>query len=405
MWLFVFWICVAAVAYNYVGYPILLYFLVTFSQVKSDFHFLVDRTSRRCARIPNHTPRVAILVAAYNEEEVIRAKVQNTLQIDYPPSSLELMIGLDAPTDSTAEILSELQCPQCRVIEFSVRRGKLAVIRDLAEKTSADILVFTDANTLLNPECIRNLTRHFADPEVGAVSGEEIRLARTGIEPSTESWYWRYESALKFLENRLNCMLGANGSVYAVRRSLFKTQDSIVEDFQVPLEIRFAGYRVVYDPEVVATEDLAPTFAAHFERRVRLGAGSYQTLFKNLKCLNPFRGLPAFSYFSHKVLRWLTPFFLLIAFLVNVRLVARPIFAALLMMQLAFYSLASLGYFQKKRGKSNKVFSIPFGFSYMNLALLVGFYRYVTGRQATAWRVTPRHPSSRPAPAETRQGQ
>lgn len=405
-WQVIFWISVACVAYNYIGYPILLYVLVTLSRVKSDVLFLITRTSRRCALVPNYLPRVAILASAHNEEDVIQAKVENTFQIDYPADKLELLLGLDAPTDSTAELLSTLQSRRCHVFHFPIRRGKLAVIRDLAQRTSAEILVLTDANTILRPDCIKNLIRHFANPQVGVVSGEEIRLARLGTEPLSESLYWRYESALRFLESRLNCLLGANGAVYAVRRALFcVTKDSIVEDFQIPMEIRFAGYRVIYDPEVVAFEDLAPTFASHLERRVRVSAGNYQTLFNNPKCLNPLRGLPAFSYFSHKVLRWLTPFFILIAFLSNIWIASRPAFAALLVMQTAFYSMAIFGYFQKKHEKSNKLFSIPFGFGYMNLALILGFCRYLTGRQMTAWKVTPRCTEPKPASVQTPQGQ
>lgn len=401
-WLMIFWVSVGSMVYNQIGYPIVLYFLVTAWRIKSDLRFLVTRASRRCALVPDYRPRVAILVSLHNEEHVIRPKIENTRDINYPADQLELLLGLDAPTDSTAEILRDVQDRQCRIFHFPIRRGKLAVIRDLAQQTSADILMFTDANTMLNPDCIRNLIRHFADPQVGAVTGEEIRLAKHAGAPSTESLYWRYESVLRLLESRLNCVLGANGAVYAVRRSLFcATKDSIVEDFQVPLEIRFAGYRVIYDPEVVAEEDLAATFSAHFERRIRLGAGNYQTLFNNPKCLNPLRGLPAFSYFSHKVLRWLTPFFLLLALLSNIWLASRPLFALLLGMQLAFYVTAILGYFHRKREKSSKFLTIPFGFVYMNLALLCGFHRYVTGKQNRAWKVTPRCAPAKPASVDT----
>jgi len=201
-------------------------------------------------------------MSVYNEEAVIRAKVKNLLEIDYPSDRLEFLLGLDAPVDSTSELLSQTPSSRLCVFPFQTRRGKLAVFVDLAGRTSAEILVFTDANTMLEKNCIRNLVRHFADPRVGAVSGEEIRVVTPGIDPGGESLYWQYESALKILESRLNCSLGGNGAALAIRRSLFHPRkQSIVEDLQIPLEIRFNGYRVVYDPEAVAVEEIAPNFS------------------------------------------------------------------------------------------------------------------------------------------------
>jgi cellulose synthase/poly-beta-1,6-N-acetylglucosamine synthase-like glycosyltransferase len=264
--------CMAAVIYHYAGYPLLLFLVAELSQAKSDVLYLFSRKSRRCMFRSDYLPRVALLVSAYNEAAVIKAKVRNTLQIDYPSDRLECLFGLDAPSDSTPELLAQAESSRLSVHHFDRRRGKLAVLCDLVQRTSAKILVLTDANTMLDRNCVRNLVRHFADPRVGAVSGEEIRVASAGTDPGAESLYWRYESALKLLESRLNCSLGGNGAALAVRQSLFNPQkQSIVEDFQIPMEIRFKGHRVVYDPEAVAVEEIAPTFSAQFARRVRIG--------------------------------------------------------------------------------------------------------------------------------------
>jgi len=387
-----FGICAGSVIYNYIGYPLLLFLLSILLQAKSDLLFLMrGPKNRRCAPQVNELPSVAMLLSVYNEEDVIKAKIQNALLSDYPAEKLELLIGLDAPTDFTAERAKEAQSERCRIFAFPVRRGKLAVIRDLAQRTSAPILVLTDANTMFERGCIRRLMRHFADPDVGVVSGRHIWVTNAGTEPSTEALYWRYESAVKFLESRLNCLLGAYGSVYAVRRSLFhSTRDSLIEDFQIPLEILFGGHRIVYDSEAIAIEDLAPTFATNFERRVRVAAGGYQTLMNNPQCLNPLKGLPAFAYFSHRVLRWLAPFFLLTAFFCNTWLVREPLFVLLLALQAAVYSMAAVAYWGQKRGKSTAFSSIPLGFCSMNVALLLGFYRYICGSQSKTWRVAPR---------------
>jgi cellulose synthase/poly-beta-1,6-N-acetylglucosamine synthase-like glycosyltransferase len=385
----IFWTCICAVVYNYIGYPLVLFALSVLSQAKSDFRFLLRRAGRRQSRPPEYVPRVAVLISVYNEESVILAKVKNTLELDYPEAQFEILIGLDAPTDSTAEILSRLQCGSLRVVHFPERRGKLKVLTSLAEQTQAEILVLTDANTTLERNCIRNLVRHFANPRVGAVSGEETRIAAPGTDPAAESLYWKYESALKFLENRLNCTLGGNGSVLAVRRDLFRPKkQSIIEDFQIPFEIRLNGYRVIYDPEAIAIEEIAPTTNAQSARRVRIAAGDYQTLFANLGCLNPRKGLLAFCFFSHKVLRWITPWLLLTGFVCSALMIKQGGFAILLTAQSTFYLSAYVGYRRRKQGKPASVLSAPLHFCTMNVALLLGFFRYLNGRQKLTWNPT-----------------
>ncbi len=384
-------VCVAGVVYHYAGYPLVLFLAAELAQMKSDFLYLLSRSSRRCEFRPDYVPRVALLVSAYNEAAVIKEKIANTLQIDYPPDHLEFIFGLDAPTDSTPELLAQAESSRLSVHHFDCRRGKLAVLCDLVQRTSAEILVLTDANTMLDQNCIRNLVRHFADPCVGAVSGEEIRVASPGTDPGAESLYWRYESALKLLESRLNCSLGGNGAALAVRRSLFNPQkQSIVEDFQIPMEIRFRGHRVVYDPEAVAVEETAPTFSAQFARRVRIGAGNYQTLFDHPEYLNPFRGFLSFSFFSHRVLRWLVPILLVIAFSCSIALATRLDRALPLAFQCVFYGMAGLGYWLKKHNKRVRLLAAPLYFCSMNLALLLGLIRYLSGRQTLTWNATPR---------------
>lgn len=387
----IFWSCLGAVAYNYVGYPIVLLLLSSFSQIKSDVLFLLGKKARRRSRPRGEWPTVAVLLSVYNEEEVVRAKVANFLELDYPENRIQLLVGVDASTDLTSEVLASIQSERLRVFRFARRQGKLGVLCALAQQTSADIIVTTDANTMLQADCIQCLVRHFADPQVGAVSGEETRLTAPGTDPASESLYWRYESALKFLENRINCTLGGNGSVLAVRRHLFRLEKpSIVEDFQIPLEIRFKGYRVVYDPEAVAVEEIAPTISSQFARRIRIGAGDFQALFGNLSFLDPRKGLPAFCFFSHRVLRWITPVLLLTAFAVSLTLIDRAVFSFLVIAQCAFYLMAWMGYLRKKHGKRAGVCALPLHFCTMNLALLLGLVRYLSGRHSLAWNATPR---------------
>lgn len=387
----IFWLALAALLWSYLLYPVLLFVLAALRQTARDVWFLLARRERRQARPEEFAPQVAMLVAAYNEEAVIEQKIANTLALEYPAERFQFLLGLDAPSDSTAERAGRTTHPSFRLHAFSTRRGKLAVLRDLAAATTAEILVFSDANTLLEPQALRQLVRHFRDPQVGAVCGE-LRLMNADGTPHGESLYWRYEVALKFLENRMGCVLGANGAVYAVRRELFRTDRAwIVEDFQVPMEIRYAGHRVVYDPEAIALEEAAPSLAAEFGRKVRIGAGAFQTFFGNLHFLNPLQGMLALAYFSHKVLRWFGPFFLLAAWGASAALAAQhPVYVAAFAAQTGFYALALAGAAFARRGRSSRLLALPLYFSAVNLALLLGFFRLLSGRQQTQWAATPR---------------
>lgn len=387
----VFWVAVGALVWSYAIYPLLLFLLASIRQTWRDTRFLLARRDRRRAPREAFEPQVALLVAAYNEEGVIEQKIANTLGLEYPAERFEFLLGLDAPSDSTAERAMRVAHSSFRLMPFANRRGKLAVIRDLAAATNAEILIFSDANTMLEPETLRQLVRHFRDPQVGAVCGE-LRLVSADGTPQGESLYWRYEVALKFLENRLNCVLGANGAVYAVRRELFRADRPwIVEDFQVPMEIRYAGHRVVYDPEATAQEESAPSLGAEFGRKVRIGAGAFQTFFGSLHFLNPLNGMFALAYFSHKVLRWFGPFFLLAAWVASgVLSLNHPVYLVAFAAQTAFYLLAVAGLAFERKGRSSRLLALPLYFSAVNLALLLGFLRLLSGRQKTQWAATPR---------------
>jgi cellulose synthase/poly-beta-1,6-N-acetylglucosamine synthase-like glycosyltransferase len=390
----IFWACVGAVAYNYAGYPVVLFLLGALAQAKSDISFFLNRKSRRAASPSGtaaHQPTIAIVISAFNEESVIEDRVKNALEINYPEQLTEILIGLDSPSDSTSAILSRIQSPRVHVFHFTTRRGKLAVITDLAQRTSAEILVFTDANTMFQPDCVPNLVRHFSDPRVGAVSGEEVRVTTPGTDPAAEGLYWKYESALKILESRLHSLHSANGGVYAIRRELFRPEPNlIVEDFQIPLDLRFQGHWIVYDPGAIGVEEIAPTFGSQFERRVRLGAGNFQTLFGHPEYLNPFKGRAAFAYLSHRVLRWITPFLMIAALAATAGLVRHKFYLAFFVAQCVFYALALIGFWLKKTGRSVGVCRIPLYFCTMNAAMLFGLFRRLGGRQSAAWAATPR---------------
>jgi cellulose synthase/poly-beta-1,6-N-acetylglucosamine synthase-like glycosyltransferase len=381
-----FWASAACVAYTYAGYPLLLIAVSGFKQLRSDWRKVSGAGERRVAA-RGALPSVAVLVSAFNEERFIAERVHNLLAQDYPPELLRIYIGSDASADRTGEILRGLACPQLTFIDFPMRRGKASVINDLAASATEDVLVFTDANTFFEPAAVRRLVRHFETPDIGCVCGELrlVRSARTG--DNQDHFYWRYERFLKFFESRIGALLGANGGVYALRRRDYRPipADTIVDDFCISMQVIESGRRCVYDPEAVATEVIPESIDDEFRRRVRIGIGNYQGLRRFVGLLNPRHGAVAFTFASHKVMRWFAPHCMVIALLCNVALAAAPAYAAWLAAQVGFYGLAFAGWWLSRKGSAPRLLRLPLFFVSMNVGLLVGFWKFTTSVSSGTW--------------------
>ncbi len=384
------WILVVAIAvpaYSYVVYPVLLFLLATVVQTRRDIVYLFKRGERRSRR--RGLPKVSLILAAYNEAEVIEKKVTNCLELEYPREKLQVIIGSDGSTDGTAGIIGRYAPQGVELLDFQERRGKLAVVSDCVKRASGEILVLTDANTMLDSSAIENLVRHFDDPKVGAVCGE-LRLNEPGRRKIGESTYWRFEVILKFLESKLDSVLGANGAIYAIRKELFPQAPAnwITEDFVIPMKCRAQGYRVRYDPEAIAYETAASSARQEFARRVRIGAGNFQAMWECRSLLLPWRGFVSFEFISHKVLRWLTPFAMVAALAANAFLLGADWARILFTLQVGFYATAGLGYLLLKAKLQLTLMKYPYYFLVINLGLLCGFFRWVTGSQKADWRRT-----------------
>jgi cellulose synthase/poly-beta-1,6-N-acetylglucosamine synthase-like glycosyltransferase len=381
----------AVPAYAYLGYPILLFIMAALVQMARDVYYLLYRTERRTRG--EALPSVTILMAAYNEADVIERTLQNLAELDYPREKLEILVGSDGSTDGTAALVQRWSDRGVRVLDFSERRGKMSVISDCAAEARGDILVLTDANTLMRPDAVRNLVRHFGDPSVGAVCGE-LRLVAPDGKPAEEGLYWRYEVTLKILENRLNAVLGANGAIYALRRPLFPqlSRDLITDDFVIPMTVRAAGHRVVYDPEAVATEDAPGSVSSEFRRRMRIGAGNWQALARCAALLLPWKGFVSYAFWSHKVLRWATPFLLVAALVANLLLLGSTMGQVILALQAAFYVAAALGFLLPRLRVPAGPLRLPAYFVAINAALAAGLLRGLLRRQRAAWSRTSRQP-------------
>ena len=375
--------------YSYLGYPLLLFLLASVVQMGRDAYYLVSRSERR--RRSDRLPRVSILLAAYNEEKVIERTLQNCLAVDYPRDRLEILVGSDGSCDGTDAIIRRFEGQLVRLLRFDERRGKLSVIRDCVAQARGDILVFSDANTLLEAESIRSLVRHFDNPKVGAVCGE-LRLISPDGASADEGAYWRYELVLKILESRLDSVLGANGAIYAMRRELFPAlpERLITEDFIIPMKVRSRGFRVLYDPEAVALETAPAGVEDEFRRRVRIGAGNWQALWHCRDLLLPWKGFVSLAFWSHKVLRWFAPFLLVAGIAANACLLGRPFWRVIFALQLALYAAAAAGYALRRMRLPAGPLRIAHYFVAINLALALGLARGMLGRQRAAWERTSR---------------
>jgi cellulose synthase/poly-beta-1,6-N-acetylglucosamine synthase-like glycosyltransferase len=383
--------CLALVCYTYLGYPMALAAWTGLREAFEGARFVTGGPDRRARRDEARWPTLTIVVPAHDEEACIRQKVENCLGLDYPADRLEILIGCDGCTDRTAELARASGDPRVIVVE-GARSGKAAVISKLVPRARGDVVLLTDANVMLETGAAKALARHFRDPGVGAVVGR-LRLYNRVKRGYEESIYWKYETILKYYEGKLNCVLGANGGIYAVRRLLFPPlrEITIVDDFVVPIRIASRGWRIPYEPEAVAFEETTEDLDREFERRARIGAGNWQALALVPALLDPRAGFLCFAFVSHKLLRWLVPLFLGLALLLSFTLAARgDLFSSLVLAgQLAFYGLA-LAARLGGAGRLRRPASAALYFVTMNAALAVGLWRFVRGTQRAAWRRTER---------------
>lgn len=389
-WLF--WLGIGLIVYSYFIYPLILVVASGVKQMMLDTRYLWQRFQRR-AQVNHELPNVSIIIAAYNEEDCIAERIENLLALDYPKEKLMIHIGSDGSSDNTANILRKYQdVEQLTLHIFEHNRGKMSVLNDLIAQSEHELLVLSDANTNFQLDAIKKLVRHFQNDSVGAVCGELALLdAETG--DNKDGVYWRYEQVLKFHESRMGALLGANGAIYAMRKSLFKPlpANTIVDDYQIVMNIAKQGYRLVYDPEAAASETVAPDLKAEEGRRIRIGLGNYQALFTMPWALNPFLGWRFIAYFSHKVCRWFVPHFMLVVFASNVFLLEQPIYMALFIGQLCFYLFAVYGIYQQKRQRRvSSVVALVAFFVSMNVALFRGFIRYFSTNVQGSWQRTTR---------------
>jgi biofilm PGA synthesis N-glycosyltransferase PgaC len=378
-----FWICLFIVTYTFVGYGLLLYILIkikrSFSRPKS---FLSDVA----------LPTVTLLVAAWNEEATIIDKIKNTLQLNYPKELLQIIFITDGSTDLTPDLIYPYE--EIVLMHNGARHGKMAAIKRAMPYVEGEIIVFSDANTFLNREALRELVKHYQDKKVGAVAGEKRIMVNQLADASSagEGFYWKYESKLKKWDYELYSNVGAAGELFSIRASLYEPieSDTIIDDHMIAMRIAEKGYLIAYEPAAYASETASENTAEELKRKIRIAAGGIQSIFRLKVAANPFRyPVLTFQYLSHRVLRWtITPFLLVLALLANIWIVSRhgdQFYTLLLIAQCAFYTLALLGFLMERKNIRIKPLFIPYYFCMMNYAVAAGIVRYINQNQSAAW--------------------
>jgi cellulose synthase/poly-beta-1,6-N-acetylglucosamine synthase-like glycosyltransferase len=376
------WLSLFGIAYAYLLYPAILWLLAKRFGIKSDPPPLAD----------DALPFLSVLIAAHNEQSVIQRRIQNALELDYPREKFEIVIASDGSTDSTADLARQFADRGVRVLDYKNRRGKAAVLSAAIKEVRGSIVLLSDANTFTEPSAARALVRWFADARIGAVCGRLV-LKDPDTGKNADGAYWRYETFLKQMESRLGALLGSNGAIYAIRAGLFPevSGSMIVEDFVIPLLARLkTNCRVVYDESALAHEESAADVQSEFHRRVRIGAGDIQAIGALWPLLNPRHGWIAFTFFSHKVLRWLGPVFLLLALLANAALLQSRFYDELGLLQGAGYGMAAAGAFAPASLPGSRFLRLSNLFVAMNAALFVGYLTFIFGSATSAWKPTRR---------------
>lgn len=375
----IFFISAALLLYNYLIYPAVVILL-----------------ARRRASTPAQNaagnrplPAVTLIIAAYNEERVIEAKIRNSLETDYPRERLHVLVVSDGSTDATPQIVQGFRNEGVQSLHEPARRGKTAALNRAVAHATSEIVVFSDANNMFEKNALRELVRHFSDPRIGGVCGlKQIYDSSERESSQGDSLYWKYESAIKESESRLGSITNADGEIFAVRRGLYEPVDDTVinDDAEITLLLARKGYRVLYERRAISHEHASIRIEDDFHVKVRMVSGGFQTVARHWTFLLLPRSWFAFSFISHKLLRWLAPEFMILIAASSLWLISRPFFFGMVILQGIFYSLALVGWLGRHGVGRNTVFYVPFYLCAMNLAALLGLWRFLTGTQTTQWR-------------------
>lgn len=364
--------------YSYLGYGLLIYIILK-----------LKNRSKKIAS--DYEPEVTLIVAAYNEQDFIQTKIDNSLSLNYPKEKLQFIFITDGSTDDTPNIVERTEA--ITLMHEPARKGKTAALNRAMKTVTTPIVIFTDANTLLNENAIKEITKHYADPKVGGVAGEKKVISNENSNAEAgEGIYWKYESFLKKQDSDFYTVVGAAGELFSIRTELYEELDEnvLLDDFIISLRVCSKGYRVAYEPNAYAIESPSESMKEEQKRKIRISAGSIQAMIMLKSLLNPFKNPKLFfQYVSHRVLRWtLCPLLLPVIFILNIWLCIYSdslLFYLFLISQIIFYLLAAIGWILANRNVKSRFLYIPYYFVFMNASVYLGFIRYMKKNQSVLW--------------------
>src|SRR3984893_807828 len=371
---FVFWTALAALAYVYMGYPLLLTIVAPF-------------VKPRRADIGYKLP-VSFLIAAYNEETGIKKKLEQSLALDYPPNLIEIFVLSDGSTDRTDAIVESFGDPRVHLLRIEGRRGKTHAQNEAVKKANGDILIFSDATTVYHPHALQFIASNYADPSVGAVSGRYQYFDPAGKSPTGlgSIAFWNYENLVKSQQSRIRTITGCCGCIYSVRRIAYSDlSPDVISDLVQPLHVIRKGYRVVFEDRALAFEETTQSTSEEFSMRVRVVTRGIRGLLSVRDLLNPWK-YPWISLqlWSHKLLRWMVPLFLSVLLAANTLLIESRLYRFTLAGQLFFYAAALLNMLLPLH-RQWKPLGIPLFFCTLNAAALVSMFEICRGRKYVTW--------------------
>ncbi len=376
-----FWTGFAIIFYAYAGYGLLLFMMI---KIKRLFY------NEPIIKNLQFQPTVTFIVPCFNEASIIPAKIANTQLLNYPKEKLQIIFITDGSNDGSENITSEYK--NVTTLHQQQRKGKSAAENRSVKFAEGEIIVFSDANTYLPTNALQSLVQHYINPMVGAVSGEK-KINQDISENAAgagEGIYWKYESLLKKWDSELLTVVGAAGELISFRKHLFEDleEDTILDDFILSLRIASKGYRVVYEPKALAIENSSSNTKEELKRKIRICAGGWQAMTRLTNLLNVFKHPTlTFQYISHRVLRWsLAPLALIVMLPLNIVLTKEnPIYLTILQIHLLFYLAGFVGWIFENRSIRIKPLFVPYYFIMMNYAVVIGFIRFVKGKQSSAW--------------------
>jgi cellulose synthase/poly-beta-1,6-N-acetylglucosamine synthase-like glycosyltransferase len=372
-----FWVSLSLLVYVYAGFPALV---VIFGWLK-----------KRDVRKQSFTPKISMIIAAYNEQDSIAEKLDNLLNIDYPDEALEIIVASDGCEDATESIVLKYAAKGILLLCLP-RRGKIYALNDAVASATGEILVFSDATSILEKQALRKLVRNFADPQVGGVSGCMVYTRPENSDSSSqgENLYWLYERWLKKMESRTGSIISATGALFAIRREHYHppTDAAVTDDFAISTAVIEQGRRLVFDSEALVFEEPAPVASGEFARKVRMMTRGLRSVILRKNLLNPFNyGFYAIAFFSHKILRRLMPECLVLLLVSSFFLKGHANFYMTVFVgQIFFYAFATIGYLLRKNGLGrSKIFYIPFFYCLANAAALIAVIKVLSGKRIELW--------------------